>query len=159
MQSYFKKNGIDFDNVPVWNVEFSLKRKGLKSFKINGNEGVNTVSDLLNVAGSIFKNLMDKYVFLGYDVDKIKRYRKSKNLSRLAPHIIWQRIKESYNRYSVAPVKRVIKYYKSDVNDRLIQNIVVNLNDLSYNLDVSITEVVNIILKQMFYKRSELPGS
>jgi len=110
MLKYFETNGIDLLNGSVWNVEFSLKRKGLLSY------GINTISDLLLKAGNVFKDLMSKYVFLGYDVNKIENYRKSKNLSKLLPHIIWTFISNSYDSYSVVPVKRVIKYYKADVN-------------------------------------------
>lgn len=140
MLKYFETNGIDLLNGSVWNVEFSLKRKGLLSY------GINTISDLLLKAGNVFKDLMSKYVFLGYDVNKIENYRKSKNLSKLLPHIIWTFISNSYDSYSVVPVKRVIKYYKADVNKNLVNRVALNISDLVHNTGLSVSDVLKLVL-------------
>jgi hypothetical protein len=145
MLTYFLKNGINLPNDDVWNIEFSLKRRGLKSY------GIDTIQDLLNKAGNVFKDLMTKYVFLGYDVKKIESYRKSKNLSRLSPHSIWEVIREGYNRYDIVPVQRIIKYYKSNVNEVLLQKIRVNLNDLSNNLEIPLKDVVDLVLRSLSF--------
>ena len=56
---------------------------------------------------------MSRTVFLGYDLEKIDSYRKSKHISRLPPHEIWQKISDSYKfcNYDV-DVQRVYKEYK-----------------------------------------------
>ena len=148
MYSYLKENGLD--NTTLWNVEFSLKRKGLLSY------GVDTLDDLLQKAGSIFKDLMSKYVFLGYNVDKIQSYRKSKNLSRLSPHWVWDYLRNAYNRFDVVPVKREIKKYRSNSIDKLIEKIAVNISDVEYNAQLSFNDVVNLVL---MYRRKFLSYS
>jgi len=137
MYSYLKENGLDTET--LWNVEFSLKRKGLLSY------GVNTIQDLLQKAGSIFKDLMSKYVFLGYDVEKIESYRKSRNLSRLSPYFIWDFLKNSYNRYDSVPVKREIKKYSSNSIEKLIEKIAVNISDVEYNAQIFFDDVIQMV--------------
>jgi len=151
MVKYLKENGIDFFNSDVWNVEFSLKRKALLSY------GINTLSDLFQKAGSVFNDLMSKYRFLGYDVGKIEKYRKSRNLSRLPSHSVWSLIDNAYNRYKVVPVKRVIKYYKSDINKYLINTISLNLNDLVHNTGLSLQEILHYVLED-YRELYQLPG-
>ena len=148
MYSYLKENGLD--NTTLWNVEFSLNRKGLLSY------GVDTLDDLLQKAGSIFKDLMTKYVFLGYDVEKIENYRKTKHLSRLSPHWVWDYLRNSYNRFDVIPVKREIKKYRSNSIDKLIEKIAVNISDVEYNAQLSFNDVVNLVL---MYRRKFLSYS
>jgi len=100
---------------------------------------------ILQRAGSIFKDLITKYVFLGYDVDKIESYRKSKNLSRLSPYWVWDYLRNSYNRYDVVPVKRVIKKYRSNSIEKLIEKIAVNITDVEYNANVSFDDVIIMV--------------
>ncbi len=145
MNSYLKENGLDTDC--LWNIEFSLKRKGLLSY------GVNTIEHLLQKAGSIFKDLMTKYLFLGYDVEKIENYRKMKHLSRLSAYWVWDYLRNAYNRFDVVPVKREIKKYCSNTIDKLIERIAVNISDVEYNADISFDDVVQLVL---LYRRKFL---
>lgn len=91
----------------LWNLEFTIKKEVLEQY------GVTTVSHLLLSADSIFKDLMRRTSFLGYDLDTIRSYRSSKNISKLPPHEIWQKISDSYKfcNYDV-DVQRVYKEYK-----------------------------------------------
>jgi hypothetical protein len=138
MIRYFKDNGIDFFK-PIWNVEFSLKRKGLLSYEIN------TIEDLLQKAGNVFKDLMGKYVFLGYDVEKIQKYKKTKHLNRLSPHQSWDIIKNSYNRYNALPVKRYIKRYETDINANLLKKMAICSSDLQKNLNIDFNQVLDLL--------------
>jgi len=149
VREYFKNKGFD-ENDCVWNVEFSLKRKGLLSY------GVNTLSDLLKKAGSIFKDLMDRYVFLGYDVDKIEKYRKSRNLSRLKAFWVWEFLRDSYDRFNYLPVKREIKKYKKIAVDKQLEKIATFIADVEYNTGMSIEEILREVFNRygfMFFDR------
>lgn len=139
MLSYLRNNGLELMD-PLWNLEFSLKRKALLSY------GVDTVSDLLQKAGSIFKDLMHKYVFLGYDVDMIERYRKSRHLSRLDPHPLWPHLINSYNRYDLVPVKRVLKKYHTDIERVRTQTIITAIEDLVYNTGKTPQQIMSDVL-------------
>lgn len=145
MNSYLKENGLDTDC--LWNIEFSLKRKGLLSYDVY------TIEDLLQKAGSIFKDLMTKYLFLGYDVQKIENYRKTKHLSRLSAYWVWDYLRNAYNRFDVLPVKRKIKKYCSNTIDKLIERIAVNISDVEYNADITFDDVVQLVL---LYRRKFL---
>lgn len=101
---FLYSNGLRSDH--VWNLEFTLKREVLEQY------GVTTVSHLLILADSIFKDLMSRTVFLGYDLETIQKHRKLKHISRLPPHAIWTKIASSYKfcGYDV-DVERVYKEY------------------------------------------------
>jgi len=88
---------------------------------------------------------MSKYVFLGYDVEKIESYRKSRNLSRLSPYFIWDFLKNSYNRYDSVPVKREIKKYSSNSIEKLIEKIAVNISDVEYNAQIFFDDVIQMV--------------
>jgi hypothetical protein len=126
LDTYLKNNGFPSGvSDLLWNIEFSLKRNALLSY------GIDTISDLLLKAGSVFKDLMSKYVFLGYDVDKIERFRKSRHLNRLSPFYLWEYFINSYDRFSVVPVKRQIKKYRSNIEENRFNALVKILDDLS----------------------------
>ena len=97
----------DLKSEHLWNLEFTIKKEVLSQY------GVLTVSHLLLLADSIFRDLMSRTVFLGYDLEKIGAYRKSKHISRLPPHEIWSKIADNYKfcNYDV-DVQRVYKEYK-----------------------------------------------
>ncbi len=97
----------DLKSEHLWNLEFTIKKEVLSQY------GVLTVSHLLLLADSIFRDLMSRTVFLGYDLDKISSFRNSKNISKLPPHEIWTKISDSYKfcNYDV-DVQRVYKEYK-----------------------------------------------
>lgn len=102
---FFLSNDLKSDH--LWNLEFTIKKEVLSQY------GVLTVSHLLLLADSIFRDLMSRTVFLGYDLDKISSFRNSKNISKLPPHEIWTKISDSYKfcNYDV-DVQRVYKEYK-----------------------------------------------
>lgn len=97
----------DLKSEHLWNLEFTIKKEVLSQY------GVLTVSHLLLLADSIFRDLMSRTVFLGYDLDKISSFRNSKNISKLPPHEIWTKISDNYKfcNYDV-DVQRVYKEYK-----------------------------------------------
>lgn len=97
----------DLKSEHLWNLEFTIKKEVLEQY------GVTTVSHLLLLSDSIFRDLMSRTVFLGYDLDKISSFRNSKNISKLPPHEIWTKISDSYKfcNYDV-DVQRVYKEYK-----------------------------------------------
>lgn len=74
----------------LWNLEFTIKKEVLEQY------GVYNVTHLLYMADSIFRDLMDRTVFLGYDLQSISNHRKNKHISRLPPHEIWLKISNSY---------------------------------------------------------------
>ena len=143
LDTYLKNNGFSCGvSEPLWNIEFSLKRNALLSY------GIDTISDLLLKAGNVFKDLMTKYVFLGYDIDKIERFRKTRNLSRLPSYYLWDYFIGSYDRFSVIPVKRRIKKYHSNIEKNRIDTIVRALIDLSY-LGISPSVAYEKAIKQL----------
>ncbi len=89
-ESYLKFYGV-FDFKDVWNLEFSLKRKALKQY------GINTVFEALDSADSIFRDLMCKYVFLGFDLKRIMKYKNSDNVKKLKVHPVWNLFASSYS--------------------------------------------------------------
>jgi len=114
---YGKSYGNDF-----WNIEFSLKRESLKSYKID------TIQDLFLNANSLFIKLMDRYVYL--------EESKTSNLnsSRLKPHYVWSYLKNSYslNREPIQDISKIkIKQYFHDdiwLKNRVIEYINENHN-------------------------------
>ena len=43
-------------------------------------------------AGSIFKDLMSRNAFLGFDLENISKNRLNKNISKLPLHPIWEKL-------------------------------------------------------------------
>lgn len=102
---FLLSNGMKSDH--IWNVEFTIKKEVLTQYSAF------TVSDLLYLADSIFKDLMRRNSFLGFDTEKISSSRISKNISKLPLHPIWEKIIEDYKfcNYDVE-VQRTYKEYK-----------------------------------------------
>lgn len=121
MSDYFERNGF-VDTQSIWNIEFMLKREALKSY------GIYTISDLFLKIGSVFKDLMTKYVFLGFDSEKYARLRKSKHLNRVPPSSIWEYFRDSFNIYDSDFVERNVKKYDVDYDryykEKLVSDIV-----------------------------------
>ena len=110
LQSLLKKSFLDSNGMTsehLWQIEFQIRREILKAFEVN------TMSDLLVKADSIFKYLMQKNAFLGFCVDNIDKFRTTKNLHRLPISPIWQYIIDNYKfcNYTV-DVKRIYKQYR-----------------------------------------------
>lgn len=137
MLSYLKNNGFT-SMQPLWNIEFTLKRQALLSY------GVNTLQQLFERAGNIFKDLMSKYVFLGYDVEKIQKFRSNRHLNRLSMHPLWSYLINSYNLYTSVPVRRYIKKFKDNNNDLQFEKLSIIFKDLKENTGMS--------YNQIFYK-------
>lgn len=98
---YGKPTSEDF-----WNVEFSLKREALMSYKID------TLEDLFLNANSLFIKLMERYVYLSTSKDSLK------NVYDIKPHKIWSKIKNSYslNKEPIIDINRIkSKQYKHDI--------------------------------------------
>ena len=102
---FLNSHGLNSDH--VWNLEYTLKKEVLSQY------GINTVTHLLLMADSVFRDLMQRNTFLGFDLDKIQTYRENKHISRLPLHEIWQKISDDYHfcGYDM-DVQRVYKEYK-----------------------------------------------
>lgn len=133
--NFLRDNGFDFSH--LWNLEFSLKREFLKEFKTYN------ADDLLKNYHTIYKYLFSKVRFLGYDIDKIERYKKNDNLCKLKSHSFWQAIQDNQN-FTIdiqnSDVEREVYRYRSNIEDssyKRISNIVNNLvlNGFSVNID------------------------
>ncbi len=102
---FYSTYGNSFGN-DFWNIEFSLRRESLKSYSID------TVSDLLINANSLFIKLMERYVYLESSKNDLK------NVYDIKPHFIWSTLKNSY-RLNSEPVfditKIKTKQYKHDI--------------------------------------------
>lgn len=115
-RSYLGFNGLNSDH--IWNIEFKIKREVLLQYCIN------SYADLKKSADSIFKDLIEKTAFLGYDLDKIKKFRQNKNISKLQLHPIWQKIKNDYKMFGgVTDVHRCYIQYKDFTKDKSIEKI------------------------------------
>lgn len=115
-----------------WNVEFSLKRESLTSYKID------TLEDLFLNANSLFIKLMERYVYLEFNKDDLK------NVSRVKPHWVWSKIKNSYslNKEPVIDIDRIkskqykhdIKWLKNRVDEHLKENPSRSIDDVLRDL-------------------------
>jgi len=118
IKQYFLRS-VDFKSDHVWNLEFAIKNEVLKQYSITN------VEQLLVSADSLFRDLMDRNTFLGYDLENIKNHRENKNISRLSPHPIWQKIRDSYRFCNFdVDVQRVFKEYKKGSKDNSKQVII-----------------------------------
>lgn len=91
-RSFLNQNRMTSDH--VWNVEFTIKNEVLKQYNVLN------LTHLRELANSIFKDLMQKTAFLGFDSQNIENYRQNKNISKLPLHPIWQKIIDSYSFFS-----------------------------------------------------------
>lgn len=104
----FLKNA-GFKSEHIWNVEFTVKREVLKEYRVN------TLSDLKVYANGIFKDLMARCSFVGFDLELIERHKKNNNSRRLKSHDIWNKISDEYNCFDIfVDVERVYKSYKTN---------------------------------------------
>ena len=129
---FLQTNGFTSDH--VWNLEYTMKKEVLNQY------GAFTVTHLLLMADSIFKDLMQRNSFLGYDLDTIQSYRNGKNISKLSPHPIWQKILDNYRfcNYDI-DVQRVYKEYKQGSRDWACKNIISTIRKQK-NIDNNFTE-------------------
>lgn len=116
---FFKKHGFDF-KTELWNAEFSLKREFLKEFKTSN------AAELLDNFYTIYQYCFSKLRFLGYDIDKIERYKINNNLNKLKSEPIWDKI--LYNdTFSVkiknSDIKRTVKRYLVDKENNAYKQI------------------------------------
>ena len=96
----------------VWNIEFTIKREMLKTYQIF------TITDLFERADNVFKDLMQRNAFLGFDSATIENHRINKNIARLPMHEIWQKIIDNYKICDYClPVERIVKEYKKGSRD------------------------------------------
>ena len=135
---FLKKN--DFKCERVWNIEFSVKREVLKEYSVN------TFKDFKDKCNNIFKDLMGRCSFLGFDVDKIRDYRNSNNITLLKPADIWQKILDSYCVFdSNMSVDRVYKSYKTNSKLSSIEKIRKELlRQIEYDQPFNLKEFMNI---------------
>lgn len=129
---HLQTNGFNSDH--VWNLEYTMKKEVLNQY------GAFTVTHLLLLADSIFKDLMQRNSFLGYDLENIDFHRKNKHISRLSPHPIWQKILDNYRfcNYDI-DVQRVYKEYKQGSRDWACKNIISTIRKQK-NIDNNFTE-------------------
>jgi len=88
--NYLRSAGLD-TSLPIWNIEFTLKREVLMQY------GVNTFSDLMQNLNGIWRDLMERYKYVGKDVERIEKYKANKNQSKLKTDPFWKEIIESYD--------------------------------------------------------------
>lgn len=104
----FKKElGIDLDeSVPLWNVEFELKREFLKQ------NGVNTVEDFFRSANTLHNIVMERIRLL-----RRKRVDGDKNTNRIQTASVWNKIQKDYNFMdSNVPLDKIIPIrYSKDI--------------------------------------------
>lgn len=104
----FKKE-LDLDlteDIPLWNVEFELKRGFLKL------NGINTIEDFLGSANSLHDLIMKRIRLL-----RRKRVDGDKNTNRIATASVWQKIQDNYNFIdSNVPLNKLIPIrYSKDI--------------------------------------------
>jgi len=88
MYQYFKDNGLSTED-EIFNIEFELHRKYLRTFNID------TVDDLLSVAQILFKECMGAIKLV--DIESISLNSiNSSNRYKAHTHSLWQHISESY---------------------------------------------------------------
>jgi len=115
-RSYLGLNGLKSDH--IWNIEFKMKREVLLQYCIN------SYQDLKLNCDSLFRDLIEKTAFLGYDIDMIQKYRENKNISKLPLHPIWQKIRDDYKMFGgVTDVHRCYIQYKDLTKDKSIEKI------------------------------------
>lgn len=111
--SFLFENGFSVDG-EIWNAEFSLKREFLKEFKTY------TASDLLKNYHTIYTYCFSKLRFLGYDLQKIKRYKDTNSLNKFKTFPLWQEVQNNQN-FSVeihkSDVEREVIKYNSNVEN------------------------------------------
>lgn len=132
----------DFKSDHIWNIEFTIKNEVLKQYSIN------SLDALLLSADSIFRDLMDRYSFLGYDLDKINSFRLGKNISKLSLHPIWEKIKDNYRfcNYDV-DVQRVFKEYKKGSKDNSKQVIIREIKrQIEFDQPFTINDIRSLFL-------------
>jgi hypothetical protein len=141
MLEYFKKNNMEYSK-SLWNIEFSLKRAGLQEY------GIDTVRDLLEKAGSVFRDLMQRYVLLDADEHTLDKYRRSNSLNKIPIASIWNYFRDSYSLYDSKPAYRTVKERK-DANKsyRLSKIKDVLENSFKADIDISLRELSELYLQ------------
>lgn len=137
---FLKAHEINLDDrVPLWNVEFELKRDLLKIYKIN------TVEDVLKSANMLHNDMMKRYRLL------TKKKRKDEtNAERIPTAPIWKKIEENYNfNDSNLPIERMIPIRHSKHLDWLLNRLDEYLAQKTDNL------TPNDILASLSYKVRE----
>ena len=139
--AYFASRGLHHDD--LWNVEFTLKRQVLKEY------GVYTIADLLLHAKAIFKDMMKRYAFLGFDIEKYNAYRESKNQSKLDLHEIWEYIIECYDADFLGDfdTQRVYEKSKGLSREAFIQQLEkISKYRRDLDVDISNSEIMRILI-------------
>lgn len=137
---FLTSNGFTSDH--IWNIEFTIKSEVLKQYSIN------SLDVLLFSADSIFRDLMDRYSFLGYDLEKISSFRSNKNISKLQLHSIWKKVKDDYRfcNYDV-DVQRVFKEYKKGSKNNSKQVIIREIKrQIEFDQPFTINEMRSLFL-------------
>lgn len=138
-REFLKSQG--FESEHLWQVEFTIKREVLLQYSIF------TVSDLLLSADSLFKKLMLKNAFLGFDIETIEKYRQNQNLDRLPIHPIWQKIIDNYHfcNYEV-DVKRIHKEFKKGSRNFSLETISREIKrQIQFNQPITSLELSQLI--------------
>lgn len=119
-------NGFKADD-EIWNAEFSLKREFLKEFKTY------TADDLLKNYYAIYNYCFSHLRFLGYDIEKIKRYKSSNSLNKYKTFYIWQEVQNN-QKFSIeiqnSDVEREVTKYNSNIENNAYKRISKIINNL-----------------------------
>lgn len=134
----------------VWNIEFTIKREMLKVYQIF------TITDLFERADNVFKDLMERNAFLGFDSETIENHRINKNISRLPVHEIWQKISDDYKICDYClPVERIVKQYKKGSKDHSKLVITRELErQIKQEQEFTIMDLNHLYLESMKFKKS-----
>lgn len=116
-KAFFSALGLT--NKQLWNIEYQIKREVLKQYQIF------SIGDLFKFGLSMFKDLQKRFVFLGFDVDKYKKYKENNHINRLKPHPIWKRITDEFyiDCFVDMPTERIFNSSKGLTKEYAIQNI------------------------------------
>lgn len=131
-----KYKGVEpSESIPLWNIEFEVKREKLKQY------GITTIEDLSTYANSLFNKLVTKNRLL------IKKtFKGDTHRSDIPNHPIWDFIKDHYdlNKKEIIPMQEIKqkKYKKDEIYtiNRLNEIIEENKNDFSKRFFVEILE-------------------
>lgn len=120
-----------YSDLHIWNIEFSFKREALKEFEIF------TLDRALSCVLSLFEFGMDYVVFLGFDDEKIAKFRANNNQHLLKPCALWEHIKQNATfsnfDFGAEYINRVIKKSGQAHKDYYVKMIKAQLRHLREN--------------------------
>ena len=132
-----------YSDFQVWNIEFSFKREVLREFDAC------TVDKVLSKVLSLFEFGMDYVVFLGFDDEKIAKFKANNNQHLLKSCDLWQHIKNNATFSNIdfgdEYVKRVIKKSAEAHKEYYLKMIKAQLRHIrEHNLSLTSDELLQL---------------